>query len=121
MRWLADECIDAGVVSRLRSAGHDVVYMAELEAGTADREVLRQASEEGRLLLTEDKDFGELVFRSRQPASGVVLIRIAPEQRLLKWPRLQAAIEKFGAKLFGRYLVIEAARLRSRPLLQPLA
>lgn len=121
MRWLADECVDAGLVSRLHAGGHDVLYMAELETGAMDAQVLQRVSAEGRLLLTEDKDFGELVFRSRQPAPGVVLIRIAPAQRLLKWTQLEAAIDKFGAKLMGRYLVIEAAQFRSRPLPQPFA
>ncbi|MGA8756209.1 MAG: DUF5615 family PIN-like protein [Stellaceae bacterium] len=121
MRWLADECVDAGLVNCLPAAGHDVLYMAEVETGAVDTEVLERASKEDRLLLTEDKDFGELVFRSRQPAPGVVLIRIAPDQRLLKWTQLEAAIEIFGVRLMGHYLVIEAARLRSRPLQQPFA
>ena len=55
MRWLADECVDAGLVARLRVAGHDVLYMAEIAPAESDAEVLARAQRDGRLLLTEDK------------------------------------------------------------------
>jgi predicted nuclease of predicted toxin-antitoxin system len=116
MRWLADECVDASLVRRLREAGHDVSYVAETAPRTIDAEVLRFASEDARLLLTEDKDFGELVFRSKETVSGLVLMRIDPVRSLLKWARLKTAVEQFGERLLGRYLVIEEARFRSRPL-----
>jgi predicted nuclease of predicted toxin-antitoxin system len=71
VRWLADECVDAGLVSRLRGAGHDVAYIAEIASGAPDAEVLRRAFDDGRLLLTEDKDFGDLVFRSKMRVPGL--------------------------------------------------
>ena len=117
MRWLADECVDAALVRHLRAGGHDVIYAAEVAAGTTDAQILRRANDEHRLLLTEDKDFGELVFRLRMTVPGLVLMRIPPERYLVKWTRLDAAVQRFGQRLFGRYVVIEEARLRSRPLL----
>ena len=120
MRWLSDECVDAGLISRLRGAGHDVVYIAEVASGATDVEVIRRAHNEGRLLLTEDKDFGELVFRRRAAVPGLVLLRIFSERRLVKWMRLEAAVEQFGDRLFGRYVVIEEGRFRSRPLLKSI-
>ncbi len=83
-----------------------------------DKQVLALALDENRLLLTEDKDFGDLVFRSRMEAPGVILLRLGPQHRHLKWGRLEAAIKQFGATLFGRYVVIEETRMRSRPLLK---
>jgi predicted nuclease of predicted toxin-antitoxin system len=117
LRWLADECVDAALVAELRHLGHDVIYIAERSAGLADPEVLKQAREDDRLLLTEDKDFGDLVFRSRLSVPGVILLRLSPEDRHLKWGRLKTAIDQFGARLTGRHVVIEKVRLRSRPLL----
>jgi predicted nuclease of predicted toxin-antitoxin system len=115
--WLADECVDAGLVARLRENGHDVLYTAETASGSNDARVLEIALRESRLLLTEDKDFGELVFRSSKKAvPGVVLLRIPPERNSLKWDRLRAAVTRFGKGLFGRYVVIEETRFRSRPL-----
>jgi hypothetical protein len=71
------------------------------------------------LLLTEDKDFGDLVFRQGRPVPGIVLLRIDPSRRLQKAARLMAAIDRFGDGLIGRYTVIEEARFRSRPLWPP--
>jgi len=116
VRWLADECVDAALITRLRDAGHDVLYAAEIAPGATDSKVLRRAHDDTRLLLTEDKDFGELVFRVGMAVPGLVLLRVGPERRLLKRARLEAAVEQFGESLFGRYLVIEEARFRSRPL-----
>ena len=62
MRWLADECVAAGLVALLRADGHDVVYVAEAAAGLSDADVITLASREMRLLLTEDKDFVILSF-----------------------------------------------------------
>jgi len=118
MRWLADECVDAALVSQLRDAGHDILYVAEVASGATDAEVLRRARNDSRLLLTEDKDFGELLFRLKLAVPGLVLLRLRPDQYLRKWARLEAAIRQFGDKLFGRYLVIEDTRFRSRPLLR---
>jgi len=114
--WLADECIAASLVRELRGAGHDVLYIAEFAASLSDVEVIALASREGRLLLTADKDFGELVFRRGQAVPGLILLRIDPESRALILARLLGAIDQFGDGLFGRYVVIDEARFRSRPL-----
>jgi predicted nuclease of predicted toxin-antitoxin system len=117
VRWLADECIDAGLVAYLRRSEHDVIYMAELAPASNDAEVMALALRDGRLLLTEDKDFGDLVFRHGSQVPGIVLLRLDPAQHALKRRRLEAAIARFGeAGLFGRYTIIEAGRFRARPL-----
>jgi predicted nuclease of predicted toxin-antitoxin system len=116
VRWLVDECVDAGLVAYLRASGHDVVYMAEIAPAANDAEVIRLAQAESRLLLTEDKDFGDLVFRRGAQAPGIVLLRIDPAMHELKMERLDAAIGRFGNELIGKYTILEAARFRSRPL-----
>jgi predicted nuclease of predicted toxin-antitoxin system len=120
LRWVIDECVDAALVVELRDSGQDAVYISEVEPRASDTEVMRRAHSEGRLLLTEDKDFGDLVFRKGRPIPGIVLLRIDPARRSIKGRRLLAAIERFGETLFGRYMVIEDARFRSRPLRLPL-
>jgi predicted nuclease of predicted toxin-antitoxin system len=116
VRWLADECVDASLVRHLRATGHDVASTAETAAAATDAEILVQAQIEGRLLLTEDKDFGDLVFRRGQSVPGVVLLRIDPAKHELKAIRLSVAIDRFGENLFGRYTIIEEARFRGRSL-----
>jgi predicted nuclease of predicted toxin-antitoxin system len=73
----ADEGVDRPVVERLRQDGHDVVYVAELSPSLPDDEVLQQANARGAVLMTADKDFGELVFRQGLVHSGVILLRLA--------------------------------------------
>jgi len=116
VRWLADECVDAGLVAWLRGNGHDVVYMAEIAPAEDDATVMRRTQKNNRLLLTEDKDFGDLVFRRGWQCPGIVLLRIDPALHRLKARRLEAAIERFGDDLLFRYTTVEAARFRSRPL-----
>jgi predicted nuclease of predicted toxin-antitoxin system len=112
VRWLADECVAASVVANLRAAGHDVSYMAEIAPAAIDTEAISRAHRDDRLLLTEDKDFGELIFRWNWSVPGLVFLRIAPDKNLLKWQRLNAAIGRFEERLYGRYTVVEEARSR---------
>jgi predicted nuclease of predicted toxin-antitoxin system len=65
--------LSTALVASLRAAGHDVSYVAEVASGMTDEEVLKLAQDEQRVFLTEDKDFGELIFRFRLPAPGLVL------------------------------------------------
>jgi predicted nuclease of predicted toxin-antitoxin system len=81
VRFLADESCDALLVRALREAGHDVVSIAETLAGAADRVVLELAVASARVLLTRDKDFGELVFVAGARTRGVLLIRYPPLAR----------------------------------------
>ena len=67
MKFLADECCDTGLVASLRKDGHDVLYVTEKKAGAIDDEILSDAYKEERILITEDKDFGELVYRFKKP------------------------------------------------------
>jgi predicted nuclease of predicted toxin-antitoxin system len=77
MNLLADESIDKQMVERLRLDGHTVIYIAEIEPSISDDLVLQKANENSSLLLTADKDFGELVFHKQLLSSGgVVLIRL---------------------------------------------
>jgi predicted nuclease of predicted toxin-antitoxin system len=75
LRFLADESCDFVVVRALRAAGYDVIAIAEQASGTSDRDVIQLALDHGRVLLTEDKDFGQLVFAAFAGSRGVILIR----------------------------------------------
>jgi len=75
LRILADESVEGEIVARLRSEGHDVAYIPEISAGIRDDEVLARASAEDRVLLTEDRDFGDLAFFYGNRSLGIVLLR----------------------------------------------
>lgn len=76
MKIVADEGVDRQIMEKLRCENHEVICIAELTPGIKNDEVLCLANDEGAVLLTADKDFGELVFRLNRAAHGVVLIRL---------------------------------------------
>jgi predicted nuclease of predicted toxin-antitoxin system len=75
VRWLVDECVEAALVGMLRQSGHEALYVSENSPRATDIDVINRAERDHRLLLTEDKDFGDLVFRQARPVPGIVLIR----------------------------------------------
>ena len=112
MRFVADESCDFAVVRALRASGHDVVAIAEISPRLSDQKVLALAHDEMRVLVTEDKDFGELVYASKQQTSGVVLLRFPADARSAMAKATIVAIESLGDKLLRRFTVIEPGRLR---------
>ena len=111
----ADENVDAGIVSALREAGHAVTYVRELDPGIDDERVLRLADSQGALLLTSDKDFGELVFRQRLLHSGVILFRLAGLPLDIKAKILVSALATHVRELPTAFTVIGPRSLRIRP------
>lgn len=117
MRFLADECCDAALVDALRDDGHDVLYAIESLRGATDDDILAHAFSERRILLTEDKDFGELVYRFRRPTHGIVLLRFDVTARALKIPRLRYLLDQEAERLPGAFVVLEVDKVRVRPLI----
>ena len=91
MKLLADAHISRAMTAYLVGLGHDLLHAASLPPKTSDSAVLRQASTESRIVLTADKDFGELCFLRLLPCSGVVLLRLtaaSESERLATFRRL---------------------------------
>ena len=114
MNLLADESVDGHIVERLRREGHRVQYVAEMEPGISDDAVLELANRDGSLLLTADKDFGELVFRQRRLMPGVVLIRLAGLSPTEKARIVAPIIASRGAELPQAFTVITPKMVRVR-------
>jgi predicted nuclease of predicted toxin-antitoxin system len=116
VKILADECCDAILVSALRGDGHDVLYIKEIAPGSDDATVLAMAVREQRILLTEDKDFGELVVRLKMPAYGIVMLRLSPSDTQVKIARLRDLLQNHPDRLAGTFTVIDETRTRFRAL-----
>jgi len=114
VRFLADECVDRQIVDRLRHDGHTVLHVAEMEPGISDHDVLDLANHEGVILLTADKDFGELVFRQDKVARGIVLIRLAGLSPAIKAEIIAAAIKDHGDEFLRSFTVITSGSVRIR-------
>ena len=116
MKLLVDECCDPRLVAALRQAGHDVRYVLETDPGASDDDLFALSVEEGRIVITEDKDFGELAIRHGRSLPGLILIRSAPENRRQKPARVLALLAKRGDRLAGSYAVVDETGVRLRPL-----
>ncbi len=114
MNLLADESIDKPIVDRLRQDSHNVLYIAELDPSIDDDTVLRRANQNGALLITADKDFGELVFRLGRIHAGVVLIRLAGLSPQAKARIVSATFANRGNELLNAFSVISPGRVRIR-------
>jgi predicted nuclease of predicted toxin-antitoxin system len=117
MNFLADESCAAPVIRALREAGHDIVAIAETAPGSADSQVLDLALNEKRTLITEDRDFGELVYGHGRCSAGVVLVRFPSHARRAKTATVVDAVTRLGSRLQNAFVVIEPGRVRvsSRP------
>jgi predicted nuclease of predicted toxin-antitoxin system len=115
MRFVADESVDGNVVRALRSAGHEVMYIADEMSSTNDPDVLAFAVGRNEVLLTEDKDFGEIVHNRRHQHAGVVLMRMNAMPPLDRVARTLMVISVHEARLKNAFTVISARRVRVRP------
>lgn len=116
MKLAADECCDAVLVAGLRGDGHDVWYAMESARGADDETILNHAVADQRILLTEDKDFGELVVRLGLPACGVVLVRMSSADSAAKLNRWREVLQHHAARLAGSFVVVDESKTRFRPL-----
>lgn len=114
MNLLADEGVDRAIVERLRNDGHDVLYVAELSPSITDEEVLQRANDRGALLVTADKDFGELVFRQARAHPGVVLLRLAGLLNATKAEIVAEVCRDRSSELFRAFSVISPGQVRIR-------
>ena len=115
MNFLADESCAAPVIQALREAGHDVLAIAEIAAGASDDQVLERAVREERVLITEDLDFGNLVFARGRSAAGVILVRFRASVRRAKPATVVEAIFRLGSRLRNAFVVVEPGRVRISP------
>jgi hypothetical protein len=116
MRFLANENFPGAAVAMLEAAGHDVAWVRITAPGSSDPEVLAWAARESRILLTFDKDFGELARSSTLPAGcGVILFRIPMPTPGAAGTRLATLINA-RADWAGHFSVVEPGRVRMRAL-----
>ena len=114
MKLLLDTCVWGGARTQFTAAGHDVIWSGDWPEDPGDEEILSRAHAQGRILLTLDKDFGELAVIRALPHSGIVrLVDISA--------KLQAAIglsvlSKYGSELAaGAIVTVDRGRVRIRP------
>ena len=114
MNFLADESVDRPIVERLRRDGHVIVYVSDLNPGISNGDVFEIANRTNSILLTADKDFGELVYHQNLVPQGVFLIRAAGISPTRKADLVASAIKRHSSELLGTFTVITPGAVRIR-------
>lgn len=112
MRFLVDECTGPHVASWLVAQGHDVYSVFAESRGMDDESVIRLAHPDSRSLITNDKDFGEKVFRDRNPHHGVISLRLDDERTANKIEVLKRLLESYSDRLENRFVVVTETAVR---------
>lgn len=112
MRFLVDECTGPAVARWLREQRHEVFSVYEEARGMNDDDVITKAFVEGWILITNDKDFGEKVYREQRPHKGVILLRLENERTASKIATLQQLLESHAERLEGQFVVVTETGVR---------
>ncbi len=118
MNLLADENIETEVVQYLRNNGYTVDYVLEMSPGIKDRDVIEKANKNNSLVMTSDKDFGELVFRQGLVDNGVILLRLHGLPSPLKANIILSFLKNHGDNILNAFSVITPKSVRVRSQLK---
>jgi predicted nuclease of predicted toxin-antitoxin system len=112
MRFLVDECTGPAVARWLREQQHEVFSVYEEARGMDDDDVIQKAFDENWILITNDKDFGEKVYRERRPHRGVIFLRLDDERAASKIKTLCRLLETYADRLPDHFVVVTETRVR---------
>jgi len=112
MRFLVDECTGSKVAHWLSAQGHEVFSVFDEARGASDSEILGKAFAEDWILVTNDKDFGEKIFREQIPHKGIVLVRLDDERAVMKIEVLQRLLTNFADSLKNQFIVVTEKSVR---------
>src|SRR5918911_207370 len=112
MRFIVDECTGPKVAVWLYGQGHEIFSVFDEARGIEDDEVIQKAYNESWILITNDKDFGEKVYRERRPHRGVIFMRLDDECAENKIKVLQRLLAGYADRLADQFVVVTDARVR---------
>lgn len=114
IRFLVDESTGEEVASYLRRHGYDVVSIAEMAPQADDTSILQFAVSDQRIVITNDKDFGDMVFRDHGKHCGIVLLRLSDTSASVKQQVTLHVIQRYSDELIGAFCVASERRSRLR-------
>ena len=112
MRFLIDMNLGREFTYLMQKAGHDAIFARDIFPLVTDEEILAKAASEGRIIITNDKDFGELVFLHGKTAKGVILLRTALTDAAARFELVKDALDKAA----GKFIVVKDGKMRIRSL-----
>src|SRR5215217_3233850 len=112
MRFLVDECTGPSVATWLHRQGHEIFSVFAEARGVEDNEIIQKAFNESWILITNDKDFGEKVYRERRPHRGVIFMRLEDERAANKIEVLGRLLEMYADRLENSFVVVTDTQVR---------
>ena len=116
MKFLVDESVGTQLSKYLMQLGHDSISVAERFFGTTDEFILSKAKKEERVIITNDKDFGELIFYRKLNSHGVILLRLLDNSAENKIITMDMLLSRFSRKIKGKFVVVSEDRVRMRKI-----
>ncbi len=116
LKFLADECVHKKIVLTLREHGYLVEYISEIDPGLDDHEIVKLATQESAILITEDSDFGEWVFVHNYNNTGVVFLRYVTGELDEIEAAILKVISKYKDNLYKKFIVITTKKIRIREI-----
>lgn len=112
MRFIVDECTGPAVAKWLRGKDHEVFSVFDEAQGIEDDNVLSKAFDENWILITNDKDFGEMIFRERRQHHGVIFLRLDDERTMNKIEVLRQLLENYSEKIPNSFVTATETKVR---------
>jgi predicted nuclease of predicted toxin-antitoxin system len=112
MRFLVDECTGPKVAAWLSEQGHEVFSVFDEARGVDDDQLIQRAFDEDRILITNDKDFGEKVYRERAPHRGIIFMRLEDERATNKIEVLRLLLERYADRFEDQFVVVTETQVR---------
>ena len=112
MRFLVDECTGPKVAAWLRGEGHEVFSVFDEARGIEDNQVIQKAYDENWILITNDKDFGEKVYRERRAHRGIIFMRLEDERAANKIQVLRRLLNSYADRFEDQFVVVTETQVR---------
>ena len=112
LKFLADVNVERGIIKSLKEHGYDIIWVADVNPAMIDEDVLKLARDDKRILITNDKDFGELIFYQKLLSNGVILFRTKDLNSHDKSRILQNLLFKYNTKVPGYFIIISPKKYR---------
>lgn len=112
LKFLADVNIEKQIVEYFLENDYDVKWIPDFDCSMLDEELLSMTKEEGRILITNDKDFGEHIFLQKRQSSGIILLRVKGQETIKKISLIKKLLENYQDKLLNHFVVITERKIR---------
>ena len=112
LKFIVDECVGIHIAKWLKINNYDAISIAEEMPGTKDSIILNQAFSENRIVITSDKDFGDLVFHKKLLHAGIILLRLQDESPKNKIKVLGSLLNNYYDQISCNFIVVSDSNVK---------